>query len=335
MALPIDELTIAWEALSDSNDMGLGWKCIPITAVGPCSVLAARKFPGNEVAILIQFRIDTSQFPKLLPEGVGFEVTREDPFGAGESWLGLTSRHIDNFSMFSDIVFDILDVINSLAVQSEDNILRNLISRIRSWQEFMRINSIGLSSVSELGLVGELHFMDCLLKAGLPPSYVVNAWVGPEDGLQDYDIGIGAVEIKSTLSDSSFIVRIASLSQLDESIKSPLFLAGIRFLQNESGMTLAELIKYIINQLSTSPQSIEEFKSKLLFLGVDLSRKGEFETRYLCDEIRIFQVINSFPHLTKQNVPDAVTDSKYSLDLNKVSVESLNIGVVLERLGVV
>ena len=47
MARPIEEFAVAWQALSGKGD-GTGWRCIPVSPAGPCPLLAARRFPGNE-----------------------------------------------------------------------------------------------------------------------------------------------------------------------------------------------------------------------------------------------------------------------------------------------
>jgi SPP1 family holin len=48
-----------------------------------------------------------------------------------------------------------------------------------------------------------------------------------------------------SLSSNGFPVRVGSLEQLDDSIRQPLFLAGVRFSQNISGQNLYELISNI------------------------------------------------------------------------------------------
>src|SRR5699024_6198251 len=112
-----------------------------------------------------------------------------------------------------------------------------------SWQEFMRMGREGLSADAELGLVGELCIMQEMIEQGVPLFTAVDAWQGPHDGLHDYLLAGGAIEVKSTLASEGFPVKIASLEQLDNSHSQPLFLAGLRFSVESTGMTLPQLVR--------------------------------------------------------------------------------------------
>lgn len=120
----------------------------------------------------------------------------------------------------------------------------------------MRQGREGLGPEKELGLVGELRFLNLLLDAGILQFTAVDAWKGPHDGLHDFQIGLGSVEIKSTMIPDGFPVRIGSLEQLDDTNCPPLFLAGLRFSTQEAGKTLTELVDATRQRLDADPAAM-------------------------------------------------------------------------------
>ena len=102
------------------------------------------------------------------------------------------------------------------AGSDEGKLLRVFIGRVGAWQEFMRKGSQALSPEAEIGLIGELTLLRSIIEAGVAPATAIESWVGPLDGIQDFEIGAGALEVKATLSTAAFPARIGSLEQLDE-----------------------------------------------------------------------------------------------------------------------
>ena len=61
MPRPIDEFGAAWEALSGSGAEA-GWCGIPVARAGVCELMAARRFPGNEEALLARCKTACKTF---------------------------------------------------------------------------------------------------------------------------------------------------------------------------------------------------------------------------------------------------------------------------------
>ncbi len=332
MARPIEEFATAWQALS-GNCGGEGWRCISVSPAGQCPIMAARRFPGNEEAMLAGFRSAKAPPNEALPEGVGFEVAREDPHSDGKTWIALTRKDSGSVEMFAEMVCDVAGRMDAVAGSGEESVLRAMLSRIRAWQEFMRRTPRGLSPEAEVGLAGELAYLDLLLDAGMSATSVVESWVGPTGGVQDFEIGSGSVEVKATLSSKGFPAKIGSLEQLDDSFRSPLFIAGVRFVQGGAGSTLGDMARDFSEKLAATPGAAADFTDRMVAAGFPPAHYGRYTRRFSLDSVRVLEVGGDFPRFVPGNVADAIRRVQYELDLDRLPGEGVPIGEVIERLG--
>jgi hypothetical protein len=269
-----------------------------------------------------------------MPEGVGFEVAREDPHGDGNTWIALTRKDAGSEEMFAEIVLDVVGTMDAVSEADEEVILRTMLSRVRAWQEFMRKTPRGLSPEAEIGLAGELTFLAMLLDAGVPAASVVEAWVGPVGGVQDFEIGTGAIEVKSTLSNNGFPAKIGSLEQLDDSFRSPLYLVGVRFSLASGGSTLGEIATSLVERMSHGSGAASAFVDSLVAAGLPPAQFNNYMRRFVPVSCRILEVGEGFPRFVPGSVAEAVRRVYYELDLDKVAGYGLDIVEVLERLGI-
>lgn len=332
MGRPIEEFAIAWQALS-KVDHGDGWRCISVHPAGHCAVMAARRFPSNQQAMLVGFREVKVPSKEFLPEGVGFEVTREDPHADGTTWIALTKKDDGGAEIFAEMVSDVVGTIDSVGHLGEESILRTLLFRVRAWQEFMRKAPRGLSPEAEIGLAGELEFFGMLLDLGVQACSVVESWRGPLRAPQDFEIGTGAIEVKSSLSSSGFLANVGCLEQLDSSYRSPLYLAAIRFILTPDGRRLGDIACGVLERLTDTPCA-HEFLDRLVAAGLPTAHFGRYERRLSFKSIRLLEVTDAFPRLIPGNVAAAIRRVSYQLDLDRVSGDGLCIEKVLGRLGV-
>jgi hypothetical protein len=333
MARPIDEFEVAWSALSGS-DSSIGWRCIAVSPSGSCPVMAARRFPNNDEAILVGFTSDIAPPKDSLPNSIGFEVSREDPLGDSKTWIALSRKDSGSPEMFSEMVCDITGAMDSFS-GDEEAVLRTMISRIRAWQEFMRNMMRGLSPEAELGLFGEMTVLGKLVDAGVSPAVAVQGWLGPVGGVQDFSIGVGAIEVKSTLSNNGFPAKIGSLEQLDNSLVSPLFLSGIRLVHKSSGCTIGELAERLMKLFSLEVGIASIFIDKLIAAGLPSTRYGEYTRRFFVDSIRLLEVDNTFPRFIANEIPCSIRKVQYELDLDMIHGYEVDIDYAIKKLGIV
>lgn len=332
MPRPIDEFVAAWEALFGRSGEG-GWRGIAVASVGVCELMAARRFPGNEEALLACFPTARLGSSERLPEGKGFEVVRADPFGDGRTWIALTRRESGSPELFAEMVGDVVGAMDACAEDGEAAVLRTLLRRVRMWQQFMSRGAGPLSPEAELGLAGELFFMRILLEYGASPETTLKGWVGPDDAPQDFVVGDGAIEVKATMSSSGFPVKIGSLEQLDDAIASPLFLAAVRFAGGDGGATLPEMVAEVERRLENEPGAVDFLRERLMVAGYTDAHAGQYSRRFDPKERRILSVSEGFPRLTPGVVPAGVTRALYEINLDHAGDFLCDFGVALSQLG--
>lgn len=329
-----EELQAAWRALAGPPESE-GWRTIPIARRSPCKVFAGRHFPGNEEALLVGFAPTRLPPPNLLPQGRGFLVSREEVSGQqGHVWVALRRQQAGRLDLFAMMALDVLGTLEQLCDASNERLVEIFISRIAAWQEFMRRDSDGvLSAEAEVGLAGELELLNGLLDANLRAPVALQAWQGPLDGLHDFTFGTGAIEVKTTLSPAGFPARISSLDQLDDTIASPLFLAGVRLALDSQGNSLPDAVNALRSRLAEDPATLVTLNTRLLHAGYLDDVADRYTRRFTPAGTRFLLVLDGFPRLTRANTPAEIRTARYELDLDLISGISHQMDDVLAQLG--
>ncbi|MBK9246084.1 MAG: PD-(D/E)XK motif protein [Burkholderiales bacterium] len=333
MARPSNEFILAWNSLLGSGN-GSGWRTIPITPAGPCQLCAGRRFPGNEEALLAGFSSVTVPRAENLPEGVGFRVERVDPHHDGMTWLALTRNASGSADLFLSMVCDVAGALDADADSDQPHLLRTLLGRVRAWQEFMRKGVTALGPEAEIGLFGELALLHSLIDTGLPAARAIESWVGPFDGVQDFELGAGALEVKTTLSHAGFPARIGSLEQLDDSVRQPLFVVAIRLRQTADGQNLPGIVGTLQAEIKGSPEAERLLADRLLAAGYFDAHADHYPRRFVVVNVRVLEVADGFPRLTYGRVPTGILKAAYEVDLDKVTGDDAGMDGALRKLGV-
>jgi hypothetical protein len=336
MARPSKDFILAWSSLS-GDDAEHGWRAIALPPSGPLDVRAGRRSPNNAEAVLVGF--PTAKIPAAdkLPEGQGFSVERADLEGAGKLWIALSRKSAGSTELFAAMSCDVIGALDDAVAAGADEarLARVCIGRVGAWQEFMRKGTQALSPEAEIGLVGELVLLGAIIGAGVAAAQAIESWIGPLDGIQDFEIGIGALEAKATLSARGFPAKIGSLEQLDDSIRQPLFVAGARFRQVESGQNLPEFIAAVRAATQGNAEATRLLSERLLAAGYIDSHEGLYPRRFLLNDIRVVKVGEGFPRLTPGTAPAGITRAMYEIDLDKVPGDNVGVDAALKQLGAI
>ncbi|WP_455284412.1 PD-(D/E)XK motif protein [Cupriavidus necator] len=334
MAQRTDEILLAWESLSATSDES-GWRTIAIKPAGACQLRAGRRFPGNEEALVVGFPAATLGVAERLPDGQGFAVERVDPDGDGKTWIALARRASGGSELFSAMACDVAGSLDAEAGSDQPRLLRVFLGRVRAWQEFMRKGAQPLSAEGEVGLAGELTVLAAMVDEGLAVASAVQAWVGCLDGLRDFEIGTGGIEVKSTLSEVGFPARVGSLEQLDDSARQPLFVAGVRLRQSVAGKSLPDFIEQTRDIVRGDAEAESLLSERLVAAGYLDAHADRYPRRFQVAGILVIEVGPGFPRLTPATVHVGVRRAAYEIDLDSVQCGSVGVGAALNKLGAI
>lgn len=328
-------LRAAWRALA-GGDRSEGWRTIGIASPGPCRMVAGRRFPENEESLLIGFGTVIVPPTDQLPRGRGFHTTRADVTGAGlqGGWIAVSRKAGGSLDLFELMAEDLVASVAAQPHGDEHRALQFVLGRIRAWQDFMQREGDGvLSSEAEIGLVGELQVLTWLLKVAHDSYAVIDSWKGPIGGMQDFAIGGGALEVKTTLATAGFPARIGSLGQLDDSLVQPLFLVGVRLALAADGTTLPELIDSIMDMIREADPARRLLETRLLHAGYLASAREHYSRGFTVDEMLVRRITEKTPRLTRAGVPMAISEARYDMDIGLISVGQTTLADALADLG--
>ena len=262
-------------------------------------------------------------------------MSRVEPDGDNLTWLALSRSAHGSLELFTAMVADVANAMDAESSAEETRLLRIFLGRIRAWQEFMRKGAQTLSPESEIGLVGELTLLRVIIDAGVPPPSALESWMGPLDGVWDFELGTGSMEVKATLTSTGFPVKIGSLEQLDDSVRQPLFLAGTRLRQTETGQSLPELVAEMRDIAAGDAEAVRLLSERLIAAGYFDAHADRYIRRFTVADTRVVEVTDGFPRLTLGSVPLGVTKAIYEIDLDKVAWPSILAVDALKELGAI
>lgn len=336
MARPSNEFLMAWTSLT-SADAEPGWQAIALPPAGPLQLRAGRRSPDNAEAVLVGFPTVRLAAADKLPEGQGFTIERADPESNGRLWLALTRKSAGSAELFAAMACDVVGALDDTVAAGSDEgkLLRVFIGRVGAWQEFMRKGTQALSPEAEIGLIGELTLLRAIIDAGVPPALAIESWVGPLDGIQDFELGTGALEVKATLSVGGFPAKIGSLEQLDDSTRQPLFVAGVRLRQTESGQNLSGIVEAIRLAIKGDGEAERLLAERLLAAGYIDSHSDRYPRKFEQVGTRVVEVASNFPRMTSGTVPAGIMKAMYEIDLDKVPNDNLSAEGALKKLGAI
>ena len=234
------------------------------------------------------------------------------------------------------MAFDIIRTLEAFGNASEEKVLQVFLARIRAWQDFMRRGTdTVLAPEAEIGLVGELVFLRSIMEVITQSATIIDSWLGPLHGIQDFALGTGAIEVKTTIAASGFPATIECLDQLDDSLRQPLFLAAVRLRVDPSGKSLPEIVEEARAHLPEDPVARNAFNSKLLYAGYLDAASEQYRRRFAHAGTRMLHVTDLFPRLTRAKLPPEIIDVRYQIDCDQVQADAVAVEVALKGLGLI
>ena len=231
-----------------------------------------------------------------------------------------------SFSLVDDNYKDMFvlfceDIVSSSAcIKNKEKATRFVGKRYKEWREMLANARGNLLSPSEIkGLLGEMYFLKDFLCAKYGAEKAALSWTGPKRLPQDYIIEDTWFEVK-TVSSSRTEVGISSVEQLDCTKTGELVVvrADKTSVTNTDAVNLNMLYKELLSMLPND-DSREQFSTMLLRFGY--YPRPEYEDEEYTFEVKAtarYSVSADFPCLRRANLPESVTEAKYSLSLTTI-----------------
>lgn len=205
------------------------------------------------------------------------------------------------------------------ASKDDQKPIEKIVAQYKKWLRLLQQIGNGLLPPhSQKGLIGELLYLaDLIERHG--ENKALSEWVGPEGADQDFNFEDGWAEIKTTII-AGTSVQVSSLQQFDRSDEGTLI---VYFLDKTSStgtttMSLNEAVELVSSKVTM--QSNKDFlELKLAKCGYQSKNADEYSAyRFKLSERRQYCVSSGFPRLTKDNVPPAVIEVQYRIDLPSI-----------------
>lgn len=216
--------------------------------------------------------------------------------------------------VFINFCCDIIEYSRS-ALNSKEAI-KLVIKRYKQWNRLLENQRKGLMDEAvRKGLIAELIYLRKRIEDGDPALEIVQGWVGPDGGDQDFVYSDGWYEIKAVgLSATS--VSISSLEQLDNADKGALIVMRIDKCapEKKEAFSLNSLVQSIKISISSEVDASILFEHKLAQYGY-IELPDYSEQKYYFSGYKEYFVDSRFPRIIRKSVPIQVVDAQYSLSI--------------------
>jgi hypothetical protein len=193
-------------------------------------------------------------------------------------------------------------------------------SNIQKWLTFSKSTKKSLSRSKQIGLMGELWFLEALMEE-MPNVNHLDGWTGPEGFPVDFSFGESfGVEVKSRLQPFKDWLSISSTSQLDNSLPD-LHLVVYDFVPTDGGINLKEKVDEVKGKFSTLD---EEFAFLDSLSKVGYEHHEQYSNLVKVKYFGVFSLdvrVEDFPLLKK---PMDIRIDKVKYDINILNLERLD-----------
>lgn len=278
---------LSWDHLSDFIHRG-------IPAQIPASLNSSICFlvTGDANSLTLRVPSSPSSAPPISPY---LELEISEKFADGQAVVELKVIDPALYRTFYMLSMEIINQLGSSPDQVQDAISRAL----NSWTSLL-IRRPLLSENVQVGLIGELAVLACLLTQGGVSAF--NAWLGPLGEDHDFRIGKFEIEVKSTTRKER-LHRINGLGQLDASPGMALFVLSLQFERAGAAMdgrTLVEWVEKIRVALESTQHFIAKFDEYLEALGYRDDAADLYVARYKFRSLPVIvPVLGDFPRITR------------------------------------
>ena len=303
-----DILRGAWTSLAVAPAQSRRYRTQTLAPACPMDAYAGLRAPDEARCLLIRCEA---------PEGLLFELNGlrlyVDRDEQGPLLL-LALEDLEQRDLFTQLCADAIDAAGSDGTVA----LGRFHARLNAWRSFLRERRHGLSREDTVGLIGELLVLEHLLGVR---SDLLATWLAPDRALHDFMNAGHALEIKTSAGASSRL-RISTLDQLDDSGLRRLDLLHVRLLEDPEGRTLSELVD-VLSALLPDHTSRQALANDVLRRGLNPDdHQAQHGLRVSLRSLDVYTVDARFPRLLRADVPMAVADASYALELRALAAHA-------------
>lgn len=316
MTVWMDALNDAWNELATIPPVARQYRTKLISTDVTLDLLAGMRAADNAPCLMLR----TTPAPDALFELGGMRLSTV-PDQAG-TFLVLSLEDSARRDLFSTIC---ADVVSAAAVAERADALDQFLSRLDAWRQFLRDRRSGLCRADTIGLIGELLVLELALD---DDPTCLGSWQSPSDGLHDFLINGHALEIKTGLGPASAIT-VSRLDQLDTSGLRRLDLFHVRLIEMPNGRSLRDIVD-AITYLLPDEGARRAFENALLRRGLMPDDEVARTTpRIQQRAIDAYSISEDFPRLIRADVPVAIIEASYRLDVRAIAPFAADSGAVL------
>lgn len=305
-----------WSSIEQSNETGL-LKRLCASEQG-LLIYAVFQNPERHCGIALSYdeniSVDISPFSNLRDLQITLQVDSSFPQNNLLVIKLLLDQNRDVFAVMCDNMVQPV-----LSLHTEKDAVKTLLNQLSKWQTlFEKLRGEGLTPSEQLGLYGELHFVQKYL-ARQDAVSALNSWVGTDRGIRDFQYGGWALEVKTTAGNNHQKVSVSSERQLDETLVDNLYLFHLSVeVAKKNGESLNEKVATIREMLRNDVLALNLFNNKLIDAGYFEQHSPLYEEKcYRIRDENYYKVGGNFPRVKENEIRDGVGDVKYSIILSQ------------------
>ena len=220
---------------------------------------------------------------------------------------------IDSFTLV------IKDVAHRCKEYSDELVINKSIERLLDWSEFLKPSRKGIKKSEQRGLWGEMFVLREYMSEVHPIEDAVKFWVGQDKSKQDFTLNHIALEVKTSMSGATPVIKISSIDQL-EKVTDYLYLMKIFINEGNDpdAKSLKDLYENIIESIGDDRETLTKFLSDTSRV-YDRATEKQINEKFIFLNYELYEIVEKFPRLSKNDFSEAIIIKDYELDRSKIA----------------
>lgn len=318
---------------SDPATTPLPWALVEAQPPGGERLTVREALPGSHDGVLIALdaarrryvlvRIPTgepSELAERISKGIAVQTVEMRVDGERtENFVEIACLESQGHAALDTIAVEIVEALVAGASIGRVRLVQNVLAK---WRRFWSgVNQGVLSKEQQLGLFGELWFLNRWLCPSVGTAKAVQMWRGPTGARNDFEVQGMGIEVKTTgRLDAAHVIH--GLDQLLEPPGGVLFLYSLSVRDEGSGTDcLPKVVNELRGRLANDFQVLMQFDASLYAAGYDDRLASEYARLVL--RIRdegLYRVTDGFPRLVPASMigglPAGLSAVNYELNLD-------------------